>query len=105
MRTLPSIAAIAIAILGGVFFGLFSCGGYLWHQWVFLAILSAVVIIALLVPWRRKRPVLSRLTLLIVVIGANGAALGLSAPFYPAPPISIKDYGHRILLTLEYGAC
>jgi hypothetical protein len=43
--------AIIVAGTGGAFFGLFSCGGYIWHRYLF-DLLVAVSTLCALVLWR-----------------------------------------------------
>ncbi len=36
------MGALFLGVLGGIFFGLFSCGGYVWHKRLFYAVFAVV---------------------------------------------------------------
>jgi hypothetical protein len=105
LKRAPLIAAITLAGLGGIYFGLFSCGGYVWHRQLFFGFLGALTLVALIFPWRRTSPICGR----IGVVAAIGLAFffteALAAPFYPAPPESWSEFMRLFLYTLERGPC
>jgi hypothetical protein len=105
VNRLPLIAALLLAVLGGVYFGLFSCGGYAWHKPAFFVALVATTLAALLVPLQRPRPVASRLGIVVAVGVAFLLTQAIAAPFYPAPPASWGDFMRVFLHTLEQGPC
>lgn len=105
MRWLPFAGVISVAVLGGVFFGLFSCGGSAWHKQAFFWLFLAAIGIAALLPIRRKHPVLSRIA---VVLGAPTlfiTAQAAATPFYPGPPASWSEFLQVFISALERGLC
>lgn len=105
MRWLPIAGAVSVAVLGGVFFGLFSCGGYAWHKEAFFWLLVAVITIAALFPLHRKQPVLSRVAVVLGVPVLFLIVQTATAPFYPAPPASWSEFLQAFISTLERGPC
>ena len=105
MRWLPSICAVFFAIIGGIYFGLFSCGGYAWHQQVFFAALAVCTFVALVVPLSRARPYLTRLGLVIGVGCGFVLSQAVAAPFYPAAPESWSAYFGAFARALVHGPC
>ena len=104
-RAVPTAAAVVVALAGGAYFGLASCGGYSWHRHAFLAGLSALVGIALLVPWSRSRPWMSRVAVMIGVVAAYVLSEATAAPFYPAAPETWASFSTTFVRTLVYGPC
>jgi hypothetical protein len=92
---------IAVAVLGGVFFGLFSCGGYVWHWTAFRWLLGVSCILALAAPSTLSWP--RRAGLIALVIPVYLIAEALAAPFYPDTPSSVGEFLHRFVQTLETG--
>lgn len=105
MRWLPIAGAVAIAVLGGVFFGLFSCGGYAWHKEAFFWLLVAAVAIATLFPLQRGLPVLWRVVIVLGVPVLFLAVRAATAPFYPVPPTSWSEFLQVFISTFEHGPC
>jgi hypothetical protein len=102
---ISTVTALVVAAIGGIFFGLFSCGGYSWHHELFMAIVVPVTLIAILAPgtilrsWQRR--VIFPFALIITYVLFQAA----SAPFYPATPDSVTQYFKESLRTLEFGPC
>jgi hypothetical protein len=86
------IAALAFACLGGIYFGLFSCGGYVWHRPLYFGLLAAITLVALVVPSRRTRPILERIGVVAGISVAFFFTEALAAPFYPATPESWSEF-------------
>jgi hypothetical protein len=105
MKRFPLIAALLLAVLGGIYFGLFSCGGYAWHKPAFFAALAAATLTALLVPLQRTRPVANRFGTVVAIGVAFLLTQAIAAPFYPAPPTSWAEFMRIFLHTLEQGPC
>lgn len=103
MRTLPQVALFSLAVLGGLYSGLFSCGGHVWAWDAYLVVATASAVAVATV--RRQAPVVPRLGvvgLAIVVFVLVQAAAG---PFYPSAPSSLTDYGVGFIRVLRSGAC
>lgn len=103
-RWLFTFMSVVTALLGGAYFGAFACGGFPWHRQAFLIVLGATTLAALMVPLDRRRPVLSRLIVVVGVPALFITAQAAAAPFYPAPPDSFEDFLGS-LLALESGSC
>jgi hypothetical protein len=103
--TLFLVLSILLAIGGGVFFGLFSCGGYRWHSQAFIAVFS-FSLLALIT----FQPAMPKDRAIRVILGAGAVALffvvraGASA-FYPDAPGSWGEFFERFYLGLLYGPC
>ncbi len=89
--------------MGGVYFGLFSCGGYAWHWYALLGIAALLSAWAVAAPV--KKTVWGRLWPLALAPVAFVLAEAVAAPFYPAAPTSLDQYGAQFALTLQRGAC
>jgi multisubunit Na+/H+ antiporter MnhB subunit len=98
------IFALLLAALGGVWFGLFSCGGYVWHHQLMHWTLGALAVALLLFPPRRAASLSRRAALALAVVGTFFVFHALAAPFYPAFP-SFGDYFRQVGLALATGPC
>ena len=104
-KKLAPISVIILAVVGGIFFGLFSCGGYLWHHQVFYALFVTALVVALLFPpkslknWKRKS------SFIFVSIAGFILVRAIASAFYPAAPESIEELIHSIWLGILYGPC
>ena len=105
LRAIPSLAAVSVAVVGGAFFGMFSCGGQRWHLIAFQVVLGALVVTAMAVPLFRDRPKASRAFVLALVVLGYFVAQAAVAPFYPSTPESVTSFGQRFMQVLEYGPC
>jgi len=102
-RTLVT-AAFLVALLGGVWRGVASCGGHVWHNQAMFAVLAlAALSVALFAPSQglsfRRRAFLA-----VAVIGTFFIARALSAPLYPAFP-GFGDYFRQLGMALSTGPC
>jgi hypothetical protein len=99
------VLCCSFVLLGALYFGVASCGGYLWHKQAFRGIAIALYVAALLVSSsflpsiKHKLLFAACLPLLHVVLESA------VAPFYPAPPNSISEYGAYFLQAIEFGPC
>ena len=101
-----------VSALGGVFFGLLSCGGYAWHKTVFDIIFYATLILCSILRYRKlstsktKIKTLSILFVWVILIYSCYFVIQAAAStFYPDPPESLVDFWKRFLIGLEYGPC
>ena len=108
MRSAGNTAVLACAcfvLLGAFYFGIASCGGYIWHKDVFRVISIALYVAALACPSSllpsmvRKMAFAIALPLLFVLVESA------TALFYPGPPNSLAEYGAYFLRALEFGPC
>jgi hypothetical protein len=105
MRQLATISAFTLAFIGGLYFGLFPCGGYAWHKEAFEWTLGIVTVVAVVWPLRRRWPVLSRIGILLGVPVVFIMVRAAAAPFYPSAPESWEAFFRVFLSTLERGPC
>lgn len=74
--------ALTVAVLGGAFFGLSSCGGYVWHHQLFYAV-AAITTLCAVVLWR---PAAGRawkvVALVLGLIAIHRTVEAAVAPFY-----------------------
>jgi cytochrome bd-type quinol oxidase subunit 2 len=104
-RNVPPILALVVAVLGGIFLGLFSCGGYVWHRQLIYLLLSVSVVLVLFVPtdWLKTR---TRRVLFVVAIACLFAVVqSVASTFYPASPKSASEFTMNFLRALWYGPC
>src|SRR5262245_50097909 len=95
-----NVAALAVAVLGGIFLGSFSCGGYAWHKPAFLGLLAACTGAALFYPASAPRPLAARIGLVVLVGLAYLVSQAAAAAFYPAAPGSWSDFATRFASSL-----
>ena len=95
----------SFVLLGAVYFGLASCGGYLWHKQAFRVICVGLYLAALLLPssWlptlKLKLAFAVLLPLLFVALESG------VAPFYPGPPNSLSEYTAIFIQSVKFGPC
>src|SRR4051812_8866702 len=105
MRLAFPLLAGTLAVAGGIFFGLFSCGGYLWHEQLFGSVFATALLGTLVLPpsalerWPfRGGFVISALTTFIV-------ARAVASAFYPGPPTSLATFARAVLSGLLGTSC
>lgn len=99
-----TIFALLLAALGGVWFGLFSCGGYVWHHQLMHWTLGALIAAMLFCPPRQAASLGRRATLALAVVGTFLIVRALTAPFYPVFP-GVGDYFRQVGLAPATGPC
>jgi len=52
MKPISTALPFAVAILGGIFFGQFSCGGYAWHKTLFKIIICVTITVCFIFNYR-----------------------------------------------------
>jgi hypothetical protein len=100
-----AVAAVTVAGLGGLFFGLASCGGYAWHDRFFFWLLTSLVLAALLFPSRLLRSWPRRLLFPLLVVLTYVLVEATAAPFYPFAPESTSEFIRVFKRTLIDGPC
>jgi len=94
-----------LLLLGALFFGIASCGGYAWHKEFFRVASATMWLFAVLIPstllstWKRKLVFAASMPTAYVVL--ESAVSG----FYPGPPASISEFSELFLRAMEYGPC
>ena len=102
---IPSIFAILFAVFGGVFFGLFSCGGYVWHQQLFAALFIGILLVLLFVPSAVLNKAWKRIALVVIATGLFFLIRSVASTFYPATPESWSGFFASFVRGLQYGPC
>ena len=93
-----------IACFGGIWFGLFSCGGYAWHTQLMCWLLASLAaIIVALSPWTWSAT-WRRLVLAIGLFVVFYLSQAMTAPFYLGAD-SLQDYVQQVWTTLASGPC
>ncbi|MBW0279696.1 hypothetical protein B4P00_17255 [Shewanella xiamenensis] len=96
---------LALAALGGIFFGLYSCGGYYWHiqaYWI-----SALIFVVGSITLKNQvlNTLSSKLLFPIIYLVLFLASQSVAATFYPSAPESFSEFMRNFLITVEYGPC
>src|SRR5262249_10832531 len=105
MKLVAPIAAGVLATAGGVFFGLFSCGGHLWHRQFFWLLLALPMIGAVAVPPTVLRWWPRRLAFIAAVLGLFVVTRGVASAFHPTAPSSWREFAQAVLVGLIDGPC
>lgn len=100
-----AIVALLFACAGGTYFGLFSCGGYVWESQIYWAVSALLVTLALVLSRRVLGNWVRRLAFLIIYLVTFTLSQAAAMPFYPAAPESFAEYRRNFILALEYGPC
>lgn len=98
-------SAVAVVVLGAVYFGIASCGGYVWHKELFRFFAAAVAVIAAIAPSRALRSRGQKAAFLGVLASGYFILEAAAAPFYPTPPQSLSEYSRLFLRALGFGSC
>jgi len=98
-------AASSFVLVGAMFFGFASCGGYAWHKDAFRALAVVVAIVAVIVPSSLLRSIVRKAAFLVSLVVGFHLVEAAVAPFYPGPPESLRQYGALFLASLEFGPC
>jgi hypothetical protein len=93
------------AVVGGLYFGLFSCGGYVSHRQIFDLLFGAVVLAMVALPPRRLRRIHARLLLGGGAIATFVLSSAVASALYPAPPVSFGEFLHLTWVGLRDGPC
>jgi hypothetical protein len=103
--TAALLLSAGFVLVAAVYFGLASCGGYVWHKEVLRAIGGILYLSVLLLP---SSLLLSVKAKLIFALGFPATFVLLEsavAPFYPGPPQSLHEYTKLFIHALQFGPC
>ncbi len=99
------ITTVIFICISGVFFGLFSCGGYIWHSQLFYVVAIVLLLITLAYPanfinkWYKKLSLIFLLPVIYLLFQASSGA------FYPSSPNSLIEFMQLFWQGLLYGVC
>ena len=85
-------AALIASVFGGTYFGLFSCGGYVWQEKACFASITLLTIGAVVVPNSYLSPLWKRVAFPIVIFAIFQFSQSVAATFYPEPPSSVESF-------------
>jgi hypothetical protein len=102
-RTLFSVL-FSVCLFGGVYLGLYSCGGVRWHRDLVVGLSVVLGIGACLWPADFWRPWRRRLLLPPAMFLVFSFAQGAAATFY-APPHTWRQGLHEFAVSAWYGPC
>lgn len=93
-----------IACLGGIWLGLFSCGGYAWHtQLMYWMLVVLATVVVAFPPWTWPAT-WRRLLLAIGLFVVFFLSEAMIAPLYLGAD-SLQDYVQKVFAALSYGPC
>jgi hypothetical protein len=98
------LTAFVVAAAGGAYVGLFSCGGYAWHQWLIVLTISALMIGAGLASAAIRRTWVITAILFAVVLATYRIFIAVAWPFYLGPT-SVRDFVAEFSHALIFGPC
>lgn len=104
-RLISPILAGTLAVAGGVFFGLFSCGGYVWHKQLFRLLIAAALLGALVMPPRALGTRFSRAAFTVAVLATFVLVRAAASAFHLGPPPSWSAFGELFVWGVLYGPC
>ena len=104
LAALSQIASFATAVAGGLYFGLFSCGGPHWYWRVFEA-LAAVVLAATLSVWPPGRYRLVKSVGFVVVLVATFVIVQATIAPLPWVTPTSRAYWRQVLVSIQKGPC
>jgi hypothetical protein len=99
------IVSLIFTVGGGIYFGLFSCGGYVWHKKMFVLSFSAALLYLFIWPL----PKLSKMSIRSSFVAGNVilyfVVQSASSAFYPAAPKSWNEFIDIFIFKLINGPC
>ena len=106
-RHLKALIAVfyLVASVGGVWFGLFSCGGYAVHKQLMAWSLVLMAVATIATPPFSRSNLWRRFAFSAGLFAAFYLCRALSAPFYLADFQSFGDYLSQVRVALEFGPC
>lgn len=115
LRRVLFVVCVVVAIVSGIYFGLFSCGGFVWHKqlhrgieavtaaaWVF-----ATILIHRATPTEQRRPLRILLVCTVFYFAIHEffvLVMAVVGPFSIAPPQSVVDWWRGFLRIWQLGS-
>ena len=100
-----AIACSSVVLLGGLFFGVASCGGEVWHWNAFVVLSGTLYAATTMLPSAWLSSVRSKLLFGIFMLLVFAFARSASSPLYPTVPSSFASYAQAFTKALTAGAC
>jgi hypothetical protein len=97
-------AAVVFIVLGAVYFGVASCGGYAWHKELFCFATPTVAISSVCVPNTLLRSFSRKFAFLLVLLVTYFVIEAATATIYFGAS-SVSEFGRHFLQSLEFGPC
>ena len=97
--------SILTAILGGIFFGLFSCGGYVWHKELFNVVFCVLLITNFIFPPALFKKSFLRFLLIIIIVCLFIFVQAIASAFYPSFPETWAEFFSEFINGLIFGPC
>jgi hypothetical protein len=94
-----------LAVEGGAYFGLFSCGGYVVVRETFDLVFLVSVASVTFYGQGVLSSVPRRIAFFVGTLALFAAALAASSAFYPGPPASVAEFIQSFLKGLSDGSC
>jgi len=101
MTTPMFMGALFLGVLGGIFFGLFSCGGYVWHKQLFYAVFLGLLALGVILPPYSAKQIGLRLVAGLGLLVVFAVVEATAACFYLDNPTSWADFKKEFLYHLE----
>ncbi|MBP9737405.1 MAG: hypothetical protein KBD82_17380 [Rhodoferax sp.] len=96
---------IGVALVGAVYFGIASCGGYASHKEFFRWFVAVAAVVALIAPSRMLGSLGRKVVFPVALFSGYLIIESAVAPFYPGPPQSFVEYGDLFMQALRFGPC
>jgi len=99
------VFSIFLSTAGGIFFGLFSCGGYRWHSQAFTVAFSLSLLVLFIFPRAKPKDTIKRAIIAVGIVFFFFVVRAGASAFYPAVPASWGDFFNGFCRGLLYGPC
>lgn len=99
------ITSFSLAVLGGIYFGLFACGGYVWHSHVFQTVFLGLLALATFLPPYSMKRIATRVSVAVAIVIVFAVTEAATTCFYPLSPDSWSEFLRGFLLHLKNGPC
>lgn len=104
-RNIAPISTLVFVSLSGIFFGFFSCGGYVWHSQLFYLVVAVLILATFIYPASYISKLYKKLIFLIFVAAIYFVFESSASAFHPAAPESFSEFIQSFWQGLEYGPC
>ncbi|OYT91273.1 MAG: hypothetical protein CFE43_14355 [Burkholderiales bacterium PBB3] len=99
-----AFSALIFIASGAAYFGVASCGGYVWHKQMFCYVAPVIAISAVIVPGNRLPSFGSRVAFLLALLVGYFVIEAVGSMIYFGGE-NWREYGNLFIRALEYGPC